>query len=50
VADASESDAPGDFLSSYFTPANKLGVIWTRIVQRIAPYVAERDIYFARQT
>ncbi len=50
VADASESDAPGDFMSSYFTPANKLGVIWTRIVQRISPYVAERDIYYAHQT
>ncbi len=50
VAQADESEAPGDFLTSYFGPNNKLSVIWTRIVQRIAPFVALRDIYYVHQT
>ncbi|HEU0130714.1 MAG TPA: sialidase family protein [Mycobacteriales bacterium] len=54
VASADSSSPPGDFLTSYFTPDNKLNAVWTRNVLLVgAPPTASayvyRDIYFARQ-
>lgn len=48
VAQENEDEAPGDFLTSYFGPDGKLNIVWTRIVERIAPFVARRDIYYVR--
>jgi hypothetical protein len=50
VAAADHTDAPGDFMSSFFGPDGKLSVVWTRIVMEVPGTASlERDIYFAKQ-
>jgi hypothetical protein len=49
VAAANRTEAPGDYLGSYFFPDGKLGVVWTRSVIYTDQATLFRDIYFARQ-
>ena len=49
VSPADRTEAPADYLGSYFFPDGKLGVVWTRYVLWTDAATLERDIYFARQ-
>jgi hypothetical protein len=50
VAPADHTEAPGDYLGSYFFPDGKLGVVWTRTVLWTDVTTLTRDIYFIRQS
>jgi hypothetical protein len=49
VAAANRTEAPGDYLGSYFFPDGKFGVVWTRSVLYTDQATLLRDIYFIRQ-
>ncbi|HXE90105.1 MAG TPA: hypothetical protein VNK82_03985 [Terriglobales bacterium] len=49
VSPADRTEAPGDYLGSYFFPDGKLGVVWTRYVLWTDAATLTRDIYFIRQ-
>jgi hypothetical protein len=43
------AEAPGDLMGSYFNPDGTLGVVWTRVLQRVDGVATlTRDIYYAR--
>jgi hypothetical protein len=48
VSPASNLQAPGDYMGSYFFNDGKLGVIWTRY-SSLSGVTTVRDIYFAKQ-
>lgn len=49
VSPADRTEAPGDYLGSFFFPDGKLGVVWTRYVLWTDAVTLTRDIYFVRQ-
>lgn len=50
VSPADRTEAPGDYLGSFFFPDGKLGVVWTRYVLWTDAATLARDIYFTRQS